>query len=257
MWSSFLKNEVGWYLGFLCQAIAILKEHFVFSVGRPLCFCAHPFGPRIKLSSAAVDSQHQADPFVPAFEWNKRAWMQTKKEKCFHQMVRDLTDSFQSCMSIFASSGSSVSWQTAWNSWIGYFPKGTWSRHWSRVMPNMHAQGFYLGQSRRCDACSVPPKMMCQKEADSAGDSVTSSVRVCMGTDGSTAALTWAMNCCSDMLGGWLVPDSTYCVSGPTSYPPVSKSGSLAWILLPNLTTPHWLAGYERQDAAVAEWLVS
>lgn len=74
----------------------------VLSVGRPLCFSAHPFGLCIKLSSAVLDDQHQTDPFVPAFKWNKYAWMQTRKEKCFHQMLRDLTDSFQSYMSIFS-----------------------------------------------------------------------------------------------------------------------------------------------------------
>jgi len=42
---------------------------------------------------------------------------------------------------------------------------------------------------------------MCHKEADSMGDSVTGTVGVCVGTDGSTAALTWAMSNCSDVLG--------------------------------------------------------
>lgn len=78
----------------------------VLSVGRPLFFCAHPFGLYIKLSSAVLDDQNQADPLVPAFEWNKHAWMQTRKEKCFHQMVRDLTDNFQSRCLFFPLSGS-------------------------------------------------------------------------------------------------------------------------------------------------------
>lgn len=95
-------------------------------------------------------------------------------------------------------------------------------------MPTMLAKGFYLRQNKRGDTCSVPPKMMCHKEAEFVGVSLTGIVGVCMGNDVSTAALTWAMNHCSDILGVWLVPASTYCMSGPTSYPPVSKWGSPA-----------------------------
>lgn len=258
MWCSFLKNEVGSHVGFLCQAVAILKEHFVFSHSEGPCVSVPiPLGP---VSSSAqlwlMISTRQTHLFqhlneisilgcqpekINAFiRWSGIS-LTVSKVACLFFLLLDLQRDMTDCVKQLNR----------------VLPKGTWSRHWSRVMPTMLAKGFYLRQNKRGDTCSVPPKMMCHKEAEFVGVSLTGIVGVCMGNDVSTAALTWAMNHCSDILGVWLVPASTYCMSGPTSYPPVSKWGSPAWILLPNLMTPHQPAGDERWDVAIAERLIS